>query len=507
MRKARSVLLGMIAALGIFLSLGAWSLASPVGSSPDDNFHLASIWCGQGEREGLCEKGATEPWRLVPHELSIGLCYVAQPRATGACTEGHLVVTDDMVPTKNVNSKGLYPPGYYWIYSFFVTKDVAVTTIAIRLTNVALFAVLTVGAWFALPRRLRPVLGWSVAASVVPLGAFLLASINPSSWAITALAVLFPSMLGYLRTTGTRRLVLGGLSVLSALLAFASRGDAAVYAAVAVLAAMVLSFRADLSFLRRAILPTLIIVVAGVATVSAGQVGSALGGLSTAEPVGSPSMLLVQNLLNLPSLVGGIFGLTWGLGWLETMMPPVVWAFTIFVAAGTVFGALRWQGWRKALALVGVGVSLVVVPMYILMSSGVLVGSQVQPRYLLPLLIVFIAVALAPSEGDRPLARSGQVPGATQMIVGALLLVVADAVALLFTMRRYVAPDYLYLDSHIDWWWSTGPSPMTTLVIGAIAFAGVMAIFVFASFRGPRARSLGTTPDEDQPKYVESASI
>ena len=30
------------------LALACWALASPVGSSPDDNFHLASIWCAGG---------------------------------------------------------------------------------------------------------------------------------------------------------------------------------------------------------------------------------------------------------------------------------------------------------------------------------------------------------------------------------------------------------------------------------------------------------------------------
>lgn len=502
MNRVRSVLWGIASALGIFLALGAWSLASPVGSSPDDNFHLASIWCGQGERPGLCEKGDKEPWRLVPHELSIGLCYVAQPTVTGKCTEDHLVVTEDMVPTKNVNSKGLYPPGYYWTYSLFVIPNVAVTTLAIRLTNAALFAILTVGTWFALPRRLRPVLGWSVAVTAVPLGMFLIASINPSSWAITSLAILFPSVLGFMYTTGKQRIILGGLAGIAALMAFSSRGDAATYAAISVLAALVLVFRPDRSFLKRAILPAIVIVAAGVATISAGQVGSALGGLSPTEPVGSRPMLIVQNLLNLPSLIAGAFGQTWGLGWLETTMPPLVWAFVVFVVAGTVFTALKWQGWRKALALVGVGGALVVIPLYILVSSGVLVGSQVQPRYLLPLLTVFVAVALAPSEDAAPSARSGQRMSAMQLVVGAVLLVAANAVALLFTMRRYVAPDHLYLDPHIDWWWQAGPSPTTTLVIGALAFGAAVTMLVASCAR----ISAEAQEDRDQPRYAVSAS-
>src|SRR6218665_255797 len=35
----------------LLLTFASWSLSSAVGSSPDDNFHLASIWCGLGDRD------------------------------------------------------------------------------------------------------------------------------------------------------------------------------------------------------------------------------------------------------------------------------------------------------------------------------------------------------------------------------------------------------------------------------------------------------------------------
>ena len=59
----------------LFLTLVAWAYASTVGSSPDDNFHLPSIWCGLGLREGLCEESGDPATRLVPSALLDATCY------------------------------------------------------------------------------------------------------------------------------------------------------------------------------------------------------------------------------------------------------------------------------------------------------------------------------------------------------------------------------------------------------------------------------------------------
>ena len=55
-----------------------------MGSSPDDDFHLASIWCGLGEREGLCEAGTGDDSREVNRDLVVGsVCYAYAPERSG----------------------------------------------------------------------------------------------------------------------------------------------------------------------------------------------------------------------------------------------------------------------------------------------------------------------------------------------------------------------------------------------------------------------------------------
>ena len=57
-----------------FGSLFAWAFASPIGAPPDGDFHMASIWCAQGDRLGMCKvekaKDSTQVELLTPRTFS-----------------------------------------------------------------------------------------------------------------------------------------------------------------------------------------------------------------------------------------------------------------------------------------------------------------------------------------------------------------------------------------------------------------------------------------------------
>lgn len=62
----------LIAASGVaafLLALVAWAFASPVGATPDEDFHLVSTWCGGGLRDGACEAGTDATSRTVRADL------------------------------------------------------------------------------------------------------------------------------------------------------------------------------------------------------------------------------------------------------------------------------------------------------------------------------------------------------------------------------------------------------------------------------------------------------
>ena len=487
MTKLHRILTAIGAGVLLFLTLGAWSLSSPVGSSPDDDFHLASIWCGQGERDGLCEAGSSPERLKVPEKVISGVCFAARPDTTASCQGDEYLDEGFMLAeTSRVNAGNQYPPGFYFATSLLTNDNMAISTIAIRLANSALFSALAVFTWCLLPHHLRFSLAASAALTLVPVGLFFIASTNPSSWALTSGALVLPAMLGFFTERGWRRGVLGGIAAFAGLLAFGSRGDAAAYTIVALLAATVLSFAPTRRFWLSVILPAALIVTAVAATLSAGQIGLAVSGEMGRETEANPTSklaLAALNLVSLPRLWAGVFGHGWGLGWLDTGLPDIVPAVGVMLTAGVLFVAFRRMDWRRVLALFGIGLANLVVPTYILVQSGTMVGSEVQPRYILPLVTMFIAAALAPSGNQTPGAFPGISLSRLQLSLIAFGLAGTNAISLFVNLKRNVSTGSYNLDGATDWWWVTGPSPFGVLAIGAVCGAALMTLIALSSER------------------------
>ena len=86
-----------------FMTLGSWSLASSIGSSPDDQSHMASIWCsGFAGEECVVEEGSSK--RLVPAQLMEAMCTTQAPLRSASCQP--LLSFNDVrvVGVENVNT-------------------------------------------------------------------------------------------------------------------------------------------------------------------------------------------------------------------------------------------------------------------------------------------------------------------------------------------------------------------------------------------------------------------
>ena len=184
--------------------------------------------------------------------------------------------------------------------------------------------------------------------------------------------------------------------------------------------------------------------------------------------------LVAYNLLMLPYLWTGVWG-TWALGWFDTVLLAVVpWAAAAaFVTVA--FGGMGLLNRRKATAIAGVLGVLIVLPVYLLTAGGDAVGSQLQPRYLLPLIVLLALVVVTAPRGFRTVRFTGF---QTFAILGALAL--ANLVALQVNIRRYVTGTHrqgLNLDSGAEWWWSGLPvGPTAVWLIGAAAFVALLAM-------------------------------
>jgi hypothetical protein len=108
-------------------------------------------------------------------------------------------------------------------------------------------------------------------------------------------------------------------------------------------------------------------------------------------------------------------------------------------------------------------------------ESGLKVGTVVQPRYVLPLIVLFAAVALL-HRGDASLGLSR-----LQLLILAGALSIANAMALHANIRRYVTGTDVSgwnLNSNIEWWWHLPLSPMFVWIAGSVTFALMLLALV-----------------------------
>ena len=394
----------MVCPLFAVLALLAWVFASPVGSSPDDDFHMVSIWCANSSNPA-CTPGANSTERIVPRALIDAPCFAFNQDKSAACQSKINFVARPSVQTKRGNFQHEYPPLYYDVMSIFAGSNIIVSVLLMRIFSVLLFLAITIALYLLLPRARRTTLVWGWAITTIPLGIFLLASTNPSSWAIIGLGSGWIALLGYFEGEGKRRIALGAIFVVSVLMAAGSRADAAFYSVVAIGVVVWLTFTRRRAYLLQAILPVVMAVVALLFFATAGQTGDGIHGLGTGVTATggglAPSVsgtsgdksslagfgLLAYNLLNIPSLWAGVFG-NWGLGWIDTPMPAIVTYGAVAVFVVVAFAGLSRLTWRKLVVSIGLTLLLWIVPAYVLGASGNVVGTNVQPRYLLPLIVL-----------------------------------------------------------------------------------------------------------------------
>ena len=473
-RGFRLVLLAPVFAL---VALVCWGLSSPVGSSPDDDFHLASIWCGSGVVAGQCETGAENDERVVPRDLVSGaVCFATDDEKSASCQAPDFGTdVDDTVSTDRGNFAGQYPPVFYFVMSLFAGPNVVISVAVMRIVNAVIFIGMVTVLAALLPAHRRTPFIWAAAVTVVPLGMFLIPSTNPSSWAILSAAVLWAALIGYYEASGARRIALGAYAVVASVMGAGSRADSAVYVGLAIVAVTILTAQRTRGFLVLSILPAALFVYAFLSAVLAQQTAVVSTGFDSSAPLeASPATLAIANFLMVPELWTGMFGSGgWGLGWLDTRMPAIVWAIGFLIFGATILIGIAKAGRRKLLSAGLVFAALWLIPIVILVLSRSLVGAYLQPRYILPIAILLAGIALWTSSGV--IAITG-----IQRVITVCALAVANAVALELNIRRYVTGTDvvgLNLDAGAEWWWpSIVASPMTVWIVGSLSFVALLVV-------------------------------
>lgn len=438
-----------IAIISAIITLSGWALSSPIGSSPDDDFHLPSIWCGQGFRDGICEQtNETDMVKVPVTTFANSGCFAFNNELSGKCAYDPTLQAH---PRVNLLTD-LYPPVYYWAMSWFAGPDIPASTITMRLANSIFFVLALALIIISLPIHLRRVPILTFLITSVPLGVFLIASTNPSGWSYFSLIFFLSLFTAFLTSEHTKsRWILGVLATIFSVMASGTRADSSVFVVAAIALAFLITFsrrvfspiNIGLSFFLIAIAAYFYFSIASGLGVVSGSLGN-----SESDPSTTPSFFVT--MAGIPNLWVGVFGVS-GIGWLDTPMPAIVWAITLGIFTSIMFSSVRWFSVKQGVA---VGASLFIltaVPLFILVQSGLEVGQQVQPRYLLPLIAFVAASALY-----RTSVESGILLTKAQIVIIGVGLFVANAIALHLNIRRYTTGMDVMginLDEQIEWWW------------------------------------------------------
>jgi hypothetical protein len=343
--------------------------------------------------------------------------------------------------------------------------------IVMRLVNVVLFTILLACAMLVLRQRFRNSVLLTAAVGLVPIGFFLVFSVNPSSWAIMGVLFywVFLSALVTQKRSFRTLAPLAMLSAATAAMAINSRTDSALYIGVVSVAVAIQWLSFSRIYRRVELLVPIAVSLWGALV----YLGSSQIDNETNSHAASGLKLLLMNSVDMPLWIFGNFGVAgppqWplGLSWFDVPVPVVVPALVILVLGGILFAALGAWGWRKSVAFwftFGLTVGLPLIAMQRRGMSGIM---WMQPRYLLPLLLVAIAIALTRSNASKPLVRSN----AQRWFVIAALTVAMSA-SQYALIRRFVSGmngDLISLTAGAKWWWTQLPfSPDTVWVIGSV---------------------------------------
>ena len=442
--RARAGRVGLFAAVAVFLPAVAWALASPLGSVPDEPAHMiraAAVVRGEIETPASDVRpdyaGVDVPDYVA--KTPALTCFAFDSAVPASCADGVDLTSEAVVPS--ATSAGLNSPVYYALVGLpTLVASGAPALYAMRLVNAAIFAILA-GMIFG-QLTLLSATRWGFLAGalgVTPMALFLAGSVNPNGVEVTASGALLVGMLALLKAPGSRVQLWGSGCVVavSSALVTSGRNIGLMWWALAVGAAVVVAglARLGLSLRDRVTRVTLVPVVLVIAYAVQWQATLPryevipIGGGSASRA--SAFALTALRTVDYAEGYVGVFG------WLDTLAPPLT--MLVFGAAlmATVTVAVLVASGRLRATLVGLIVTILLLPPLVQAAVAPEYGPIWQGRYALPVLMMIMVVSgVALDRAHGPGAsRRWIVPIAW---AGGLMVAGAQVAAFFEALRRYV---------------------------------------------------------------------
>jgi hypothetical protein len=469
------------------ISLFAWAFASPIGAPPDGDFHMASIWCAQGDRLGMCKvekvKESNQVELLTPSTFSRyqnpygHFCYVGNSGASAGCTN----IVDETSVTELIASGRIFPVDqvsspFYDFNSRLSSRNIETSAFKIRFANVLFFIGIT-SLLLTMFKKYRVATSLAFLVGLGPWGSFLISSIHPSAWTITLLPLYLVCLFVVIREKSIVLRIFAGLAAL--LIWFTSqdvRYDSRYFLVIAFFVALAWGIKYRYEINSR----PLWLKVSGVAAfvivylqLLHSLVRSVFGAIGVSELDKVFNLTTTKVPLTLMNLFGG----NYGLGSSDTPLSDLVVLSGVASLFLIIFTTAQRVAKRNWLIVFLMSTLLILLPL-----RAELGGIGTSGRYILPLYLMCLITYLASVETSfsRPLITSRTI---SRILVFTLTL--GNSIALHQTMRRYITGVDVIgwnLNKNAEWWWTVGPSPMTIWMLGTIAF-GVTATLVLQMAR------------------------
>ena len=488
----------------LFLTFTSWSLGSAVGSTPDEDYVLTSIWCGTYRkvlrdssqiylnRETAKFDGTVKPATKYCLDDFLNDEHVLVPVLVGRPQVCYLEVGQDFSAECQIAQRneitsvqfnlGDYPQGYSAALRNFAGVDVEVSVVKMRLLNSFLAAVLIISAsTFFWKKNSDLLLAWL--AVTAPVTSYFIASVNTSSWTLVGTTCFTLTFIAALKNRKHIKIWLpaGAVALFALWFTNSSRSEGK-YVILLLAAAILYSEFAPSVFkitkksvlIGSAILPVSYLIFQyfskpfGVVNIFNDYRVEVSEGITT-----TANNLFVNNIITLPRFITGFFG-SWGLGWFELELTQTVWLFTFQAFLLVVGFALMKSRNIHRLIFGALFVTMCAAILYANQQKFGKIGEYIQPRYFLPFFLGIVIIAAANKTERYPNSL---------VITVAILTTISNSIALRDTIRRYTTGQDVFisksLNNPIEWWWQFGPQPETVWLTGTLAFAALWALLIY----------------------------
>ena len=491
--RAALIVFAAFTALGI-----TWSFASPPGSTNDEEYHLANIWCSWGEWEGCSFSDPSSPgvtsseasgpvW--IPEFLRSVNCYQRGTQSTECLADKGSTLVNSFR-----QGYGYNPSAYYQVMRTFVGANDRTSLQLVRLVNVALTGLLLGFAVFVSRSSVKRgiILAWGVAA--IPWIVIYASSSNPSAWVVAGTGTAWAFTLSLLDRTNSKgyRIAAAGGLALAALVVLSARFDGVAWLLLAISVAIALAVgRSRFQIPTWGTVTWIVLSIAG-AVVAFAWNWRRLGFSKLTFPEWNRAtdqpFPLLKDLLEVPWWFTSFFGaqpsawipsngepqslkdgfvplaITTNLG--DMFFPSLVGILLFLAASFTIFSCVPRYQVRTWLVLVFLVVVLLSIVYLFRLRTDFGPTAALQNRYFLPWLMVFVGAALTVDGRTRPLLSRGQV-----FIVGSMIVVGGSIAWLAFASRYAVnlSGTFTNFGQEPVWWWPWGPSRLVWFLIASTA--------------------------------------